>query len=1110
VRKTTRRSRLGSYRLTLYLGEGSTGIVYRARSTRAAGEYALKRIRPDLVQEPRVVTSLLTEARICAHLDHPGIARIHELGQADGEYFLVMEYVEGQSLKELLARLAHLERRLPAGLACHLAAELARALGYAHARCDEQGRPLGIVHRDVNPSNIMVTRSGQVKLLDFGIASAAGHVRGDGAGTSTGIIKGTLGYLSPEQAQGWPLDARSDLFSLGVVLYQCLTGQRLFDSPNPLQALQLLSESDFPSPCPALRELDPEVERVVRNLLQRQREDRPASGDAVAEALEPLARRMGGDAAALARLVDDLPPTPTPGMNRNLPPGASGAGTQVLVSLRRHRYWTAFGALVLAAALLLPALWIASDGFRRGPAVDGSPGGPAAIASKRWFVVLGFRNLGGQAEAAWLSRALAIVVGGELGQGGRLTRVDDDEVERARKEMGIPDSHVLSAEMMARVRRRLNADLVVLGSYASESGSLRIDLRVQETARGETVARASAAGRETDLFAAAAGAADQLHRQADPGFAPAGAAHRLSRATLPGNLAAMRWYCEGLARLAAGQTPAARELLEKAAAADPEHALTHLALGQAWSLLGYGARARGAADRALARVRVAPLSPEQRLLVQARANRQANRFPEATAAYQQLIDRFPDRLEYGLELAETYRSVRGKLATLERLRSLPPPLRDDPRIDLALTEYSEDAADRRVQAALAARQKALARGAVLLAADAESAVELARSALRTHQRLGDWRNAAKSGNQIGACLNDQGDDLGALRMADANLTISERTGDRAQAVRFLNNGAFTLAKLGRRAEARAYSERALAIARDTENDEEVCEILSSLAQLDAEDGDLRGAISSAGKAIHETRQRCLEDLPEVLIAAAEYQLHAGALRAAARLNSDGLALARRRGRGSVVVDAMLNQVWQLQIADELKKARTLAMEAHDLASASGMLRHAFRTELALARLALEEGAPALAETTMRKLLERAQADPTVTDGRGATAARQLLASALVARGQIEAAGQEMDRTLALAPPHPPRWQQIEIDIDRARIEAAQGRTVVARKRLRDALRFCRSRGFYGLELQARLATLEIGLPAPARARLLRAAAARRGFTGIARRAAAFAAIGTGG
>src|SRR4051794_26023951 len=200
----------GRYRLVERLGTGGMAHVFRAV---VDGEFqrplVIKRILPEVSGHPDFVRLLQDEARLSARLDHRAIVRVYELGCVANEHFLAMEFVDGPDLASLLSALGRLDRKLDPSLACYLMYEVASALAYAHS--------LEIIHRDVSPSNILVSKSGAVKLCDFGIAKAAGGIRNDK--TRTGVVKGKVSYMSPEQADARQLDPRSDLFSLGIVFW---------------------------------------------------------------------------------------------------------------------------------------------------------------------------------------------------------------------------------------------------------------------------------------------------------------------------------------------------------------------------------------------------------------------------------------------------------------------------------------------------------------------------------------------------------------------------------------------------------------------------------------------------------------------------------------------------------------------------------------------------------------------------------------------------------------------------------------------------------------------------------------------------------------------------
>ena len=263
---------------------------------------ALKRILAEFADDPVFVRMFLDEVSIAGRLSHPNICSVFDSGQVDGRPFLVMEFVPGVNLWALIAR----GHPLPVEIPVAIASKIAAALAHAHAATDDQGRALGIVHRDVTPNNVMVSFDGGVKLLDFGIAKA--RVRAER--TRTGVLKGKYAYMSPEQAAGGELDARSDLFSLGLVLYESLTGARPFGGTTPSEIVDALKECAPRSPVVLRPDLDPRLAEIILRALARRPEDRFESAEAMAAALESFLEEGGRPLSdeQLGSLMKDLFP----------------------------------------------------------------------------------------------------------------------------------------------------------------------------------------------------------------------------------------------------------------------------------------------------------------------------------------------------------------------------------------------------------------------------------------------------------------------------------------------------------------------------------------------------------------------------------------------------------------------------------------------------------------------------------------------------------------------------------------------------------------------------------------------------------------------------------
>ncbi|HEX4457190.1 MAG TPA: serine/threonine-protein kinase, partial [Polyangia bacterium] len=271
--------RFGQYTLTAKLGRGGMADVFRARREGAAGferTVVVKKILGGHTEDPAFVEMFINEAKIAARLTHPNIVQVHELGEENGEFYIVMEYVRGRDLLRLLRALAEQSPESPAVpplAAGYIAREVCRGLGHAHELTDDQGTARPIVHRDVSPQNIMISYDGHVKLVDFGIAKALDTMKDE---TRTGALKGKFAYMAPELLEGQSPGAQADIFSTGVVLHEMLTGRRLFKGPTDYETLQKVQNQRIPPPSQWNRKVPPELDAIVLQALDRDRAKRYA------------------------------------------------------------------------------------------------------------------------------------------------------------------------------------------------------------------------------------------------------------------------------------------------------------------------------------------------------------------------------------------------------------------------------------------------------------------------------------------------------------------------------------------------------------------------------------------------------------------------------------------------------------------------------------------------------------------------------------------------------------------------------------------------------------------------------------------------------------------
>ena len=299
--------RIGKYEILTRLSMGGMAELFLAYVAGPGGfrKYvAVKQILPDIKKDENFVKMFLDEARITAAFSHSNIGQVYDLGEEQGELYLAMEFISGQNLEQIIKRSAKREVVLPIGFACRVVRDSVLGLHYAHHFTDQAGHPAPVVHRDVSPKNVMVTYTGDVKMIDFGIAKARNRLNR----TQVGIVKGTSGYMSPEQVKNEPLDGRTDLFAAAVFLHEMLTAQRLFTAPTDAAMMLKIVEGEIQLP----KNLNPRVpgalSDVVMKGLARKRENRFATGKEFAKALEQACPELFDEdqsAELMTRLFDD-------------------------------------------------------------------------------------------------------------------------------------------------------------------------------------------------------------------------------------------------------------------------------------------------------------------------------------------------------------------------------------------------------------------------------------------------------------------------------------------------------------------------------------------------------------------------------------------------------------------------------------------------------------------------------------------------------------------------------------------------------------------------------------------------------------------------------------
>jgi serine/threonine protein kinase/tetratricopeptide (TPR) repeat protein len=1061
------------------------GEVYEAEDLVLKSRLALKTIRPEISEKPHVVERFKREILLARRVTHPNICRIHDLGfhrialgsaSPDSPpelMFLTMELLSGESLNDRLNRVQLIRERE----ALPILEQIAAGLDAAHGA--------GVIHRDLKSGNVMILPPARadgperVVITDFGLAHLT--IPGDTLSTLSelGAAVGTPAYMSPEQLQGKKLGPGADIYALGVIAYEMVSGSLPFegDTPVALAVARLTGE-----PLPPLRrrpDLDPRWNVSILKCLERLPEDRFLTAAEFVKALRSDALRS--DALRSDALRSDDSPTAT-----------FVSGFSIRAILPRLDWRWGAGVLVLAAAVI--AGWLAS---RSTPARSPSapvPSARRAVTARRSVAMIELTNTSGRADLQWLNTAILELLGSELGAGDQLRIIPGQEVVRATRDIGMSGS-ALSAEGRSRLRKILGADLLVAGSYgtvgADASPLIRVDLRVEDSVSGRTLASSSASGTAQQLSDVVSRAGKALRQSL--GLPPLSPSQDLEvGAAIPSNPEAARLYAEGISRLRSFDAKGAADVLARSVQIDPKNALARVTLATAWSSLGYETHAREEAGQASALAE--NLSSAQRSLIEGRSAKISQDWDKAITAYSSLFRAHPDAVDYGVELAEaqTYGGkAKEALVTVEELRRLPAPLSEDLRIDLANARAFQELGDFKKQQAFAshavqkgraaglrlvvARARLLESTALLSLGDSKAAAAAIEESRSLYEAAGDRKNVARVLEQMVGSIY-AGDLEGGRRLLDRAFTIYRDLGDRSGMARVRSNIGLLLVNQGRIAEAQRSFDESLAIFRQIGAKYEAAAALNQMGVLLLNRGDLPAAQKRYQEAL-----TLFGDLGEksgtatTLSNIAEILAIRGRFDEARKMNEEALADSREIGdkAGAAYDLYLLGEL--LAARGELFAAREKYQEALSIQNSLGDAVGAADTRVSLARLSLAEGKAEDAEEAARQseeilrdqgAVDRAILAQTVVVGSLLNLGRSTEAKAIADQTRATA-GKSDDRRVRLA------WSTVD-----ALVRASSGKpedVASALQTLKGVTSEAAKNGFLAHAFEARLAAGEIDL-----------------------------------
>ena len=1115
--------RIGAYRILREIGQGGMAVVYLGErdDQNYRKQVAIKMVKPGIDTE-QILHRFRNERQTLATLDHSNIVKLLDGGSSeDGSPYLVMEYVEGPPIDHYCD-----ENKLSIDGRLRLFCEVCSAVQYAHEKL--------VIHRDLKPSNILIASGGVPRLLDFGIAKLLNpDCFQTPLVTRTDWRPMTPEYASPEQIRGQAVSTATDVYSLGVLLFELLSGHRPFHSVGQslLEMERIVCETDPEKPSVVIRRTGQKTSHeggpptaITPESVSQQRGLQPAElerrlrGDLDTIAMKALRKEPERRYASVAEFSEDIGRylTGMPVKARKSTIAYRGGRF-----LQRHKESLA-AALVMLALVAAVAMWQVRRVSRQTAAL--APAGNAQVQARRSVAVLGFKNLSDRPDTAWVSTALSEMLSAELAAGEKLRTVPGETVARMKIDLGLQDTEHLAPEALHPIRKNLGSEYVVIGSYfdlgKDSGGQIRLDLRLQDTAKGETLATVSETSSEAQLL-------DLVNRvgrklRDDLGVADVSQVDAVGvRASIPPNQDAMRLYSEGLARLRTFDAQGARDLLTRAVKSDPTYPLAHAELAKAWMALGYNAKARDEANKALELS--SKLSRQDHSLVEAGYYEVNKDWDKAIDAYQMLAKSSPDNIECGLALASAQiagNRGRDALNTIAMLRALSPEAKDDPRIDMAQAWADYSLSDNKgvVAAGDLAIKKATPLGAKLLIArarvfqcralaalgkpqDATAACEEGR---RMFHQAGDLAGESTALHEMAEVPINQGDLEKARRIYEQALALARQTGDRRATARELGNIGLIYVQQGDHTTGKQMYAESLDAYREIGDKHGMQVITANTGDIFYTEGKLGAALAEYKDALvlarevgHKSSEAIdIKNMGDVLI-------EQGDLQGAMALYQQAAVIQREIDDKSYYASTLVSIGKLRRYKGDGDGARRFYEEALTLRRQLGEKGTVAETQMVLAELDCDSRQASEAETLARSAIEEFHGEH---ESDNEIQSEALLSRSLLQQGKLDDAKQAMARSLTLAEKSSDVTVRLPLAIQNAYTKAATRNIPTAERLAQNAMVESTKLGLIRIELEAALALGEIQMqrknPDSGRKRLANTerVAHARGFDLIARKA----------
>src|SRR3989441_2283853 len=599
------------YEILEILGEGGMGAVYKAMDRELSRPVALKVIRPDLAGNQAILDRFKQELLLAREVTHKNVIRIYDLGEAEGVKFITMEYVEGKDLRTLINE----KNKLAPEEAVEIMQQVCRALEAAHS--------VGIIHRDLKPQNVMRDKSGRILVMDFGLART---LEGDGM-TQTGALVGTMDYMSPEQALGKELDHRSDLFALGLIFYELLTGKMPYKADSVVASL-LKRTQERAAP---VSSHDATIPQALSNIVGKSMEpDVKLRYQTAAEILNDLNAWQGKGAAATLHF-----------------PAVRTWGQDI------PWHWIGgFGAVLIVVIL----------GFLFRGALSG-PSAKTATAPVVSLAILPFRNASGDTSLNWLGPTLAEMLRTDMGESASLRTVPSDRVNQILHDLRVAPDATLDPDTLRRVAEFTSADRLLWGQYIKLGDQIRIDATFQDLKRQRNFALKAQAASEKELPTALQQLAESVQKSL--ALPPETIKELQAKSLKPSSqsVQALRYYNDGLQLAHQGKNLDAVKQFEASTKEDPNFALAYSKLGGTYAVLGYGDKAQEFSRKAVDLSD--KVSPQEKYLILAEDARVTKNNAKAIESYENLAKILPDDPAVQYALGRLYEDT----ASLDKVRA---------------------------------------------------------------------------------------------------------------------------------------------------------------------------------------------------------------------------------------------------------------------------------------------------------------------------------------------------------------------------------------------------------------------------------------------------------